>query len=136
MKKPELQARVQHIWLWMFLFSCLVLFHSLWTGWLAPLGVFLVSPLFAKQPFRSFQFVILKIIALSAGIVVGYTDAQLLGVVPTVGTAFLIIVALTCFGKAATAPELNDQRRWKTLGFFLGSWWSSFVLITVLGEKI
>jgi hypothetical protein len=136
MNKSELQTRTRQIWLWTFFFSYLALFHSLWTGWLAPLGIFLASPLFKKQQFLGLQFAILRIMATLVGIAVGYIDAQLLGVAPTVGTAFLITLALTCLGESVSASELSERQRFNLLGFFLGTWAGSFLLITMFGEKI
>lgn len=136
MSKPDLQSTAGQKWRWMFLFSCLALFHSLWTGWLAPLGVFVASPLFGKLQFLGFRLGVLRIGALFAGIAVGYIDAQLLGVIPTVGTAFLIIIAMVCLGESVGALELSEQRRLNLLGSFLGAWAGSFLLLVVLGKGI
>lgn len=81
----------------LFFFSGLALFHSLWTGWIAPIGLLMVR----SQWFRHWEPYLPNVVKASLsvvlGVVVGCIDGVLCQTDTSVGTALLMIVGLTCF---------------------------------------
>lgn len=112
---------------WLFLFSCMALFHSVWTGWLAPVGLFVAKHLAARCASSAFAVGIGMGLSVAAGIGVGLGDALLLRTMPTVGTAFLLCVGFVGLS-AFEFPSGSLERRW--FGFhvlFMITWISVFL---------
>ncbi len=119
--------------------------HSLPTGWVAV--VIGLIPLWACGAGCScglslWQRVGLLGIACLAGSVVGMIDGAILHVVPTIGTGFLIIIALLAMIEMIEGISRGQQCRWKLFrAGFLMSWVVSYFIFqslhtSIVGENV
>ncbi len=116
----------------MFFFSGLALFHSIWIGWLAPVGFLIVVKSRGVQKlYRRLHKTTMIASSMALGAGIGYIDGSLLQTVPSVGTAFLIAVGLTCFAYAMSLSDREAHERWGIglHGLVLTSWSITFLTI-------
>jgi len=112
-------------------FYCLAMLHSVWTGWLAPLGLLSVKRLFPKQRNSKVPAVVWTSLSILAGLLAGVVDTQVVRVAPSVGTGALVSIAWVSLGHALFSSGSDVHERWcfGLHGLFMVIWIITFFVL-------
>ncbi|GIV07277.1 MAG: hypothetical protein KatS3mg017_0479 [Fimbriimonadales bacterium] len=119
----------------MFFFSGLALFHSIWIGWLAPVGfLILIKSRGFQKVYHRLHKATMVASSVALGVGIGCMDGMLLQTVPSVGTALLMTVGLTFLGYATSLSDREAHERWGIglHGLLSTSWSITFLTIRYL----